>query len=102
DAAGSRGAVRDDPRDGGRRPDGHLHLPQAARGQGGRRSRDRPPPRQLGREVEIGRPETEVREPGEAVLTVEGASADGDRGTPALRDVSLTVRSGEIVAVAGV
>jgi simple sugar transport system ATP-binding protein len=56
----------------------------------------------VGREVEIGRPENDAREAGEAVLKVEGVSADGDRGTPALRDVSLTVRSGEIVAIAGV
>lgn len=36
------------------------------------------------------------------VLSVEELSAEGDRGLPALRSVSLDVRSGEIVAVAGV
>jgi simple sugar transport system ATP-binding protein len=36
------------------------------------------------------------------VLEVEGVSAHGDRGGDAVRDVSLLVRSGEIVAVAGV
>src|SRR5213079_3365194 len=33
---------------------------------------------------------------------LEGISADGDRGVAAVKDVSLTVRRGEIVAVAGV
>jgi len=56
----------------------------------------------VGREVEIGRPDDGAREVGGAVLELEGVSADGDRGTPALHDVSLTVRSGEIVAIAGV
>jgi simple sugar transport system ATP-binding protein len=56
----------------------------------------------VGREVEIGRPEDDAREVGRPVLELEGVSADGDRGTPALRDVSLTVRGGEIVAIAGV
>lgn len=36
------------------------------------------------------------------VLAVDGLSADGDRGLPALRSVSFDVRGGEIVAVAGV
>ncbi len=57
----------------------------------------------VGREVEIGRPEDDAREAaGETVLELEGVSADGDRGTPALREVSLRVRGGEIVAIAGV
>jgi simple sugar transport system ATP-binding protein len=56
----------------------------------------------VGREVEIGRHEEAGREPGEPVLEVEGLCADGDRGVPALKDVSLVVRAGEIVAVAGV
>jgi simple sugar transport system ATP-binding protein len=41
-------------------------------------------------------------EPGEQVLELSGVCADGDRGSPALNDVSLSVRAGEIVAVAGV
>ncbi len=40
--------------------------------------------------------------PGEVVLKLEGVSAENDRGLPALRNVSLTVRAGEVVGVAGV
>ena len=40
--------------------------------------------------------------PGEVVLDVSGLSAQNDLGLPALRDVSLSVRSGEIVGIAGV
>jgi general nucleoside transport system ATP-binding protein len=39
---------------------------------------------------------------GETVLEVDRLWADGDRGNPALRDVSLRLRAGEVVAVAGV
>ena len=39
---------------------------------------------------------------GDTVLTVSNVSALGDRGSPALRDVSLTLRSGEILGLAGV
>jgi simple sugar transport system ATP-binding protein len=42
------------------------------------------------------------REPGEPVLELDGVWAQGDRGAAAVRDVSLVVRAGEIVAVAGV
>jgi ABC-type uncharacterized transport system ATPase subunit len=35
-------------------------------------------------------------------LEVDGLHADGDRGSPALRDVSFSVAPGEIVAIAGV
>src|SRR5919201_5924188 len=45
----------------------------------------------VGREVEIGRPDDDSRQPGEAVLELAGISAHGDRGTPALQDVSLAV-----------
>jgi general nucleoside transport system ATP-binding protein len=38
----------------------------------------------------------------EPTLTVTGLSAEGDRGTPALRDVSFSVAPGEILAIAGV
>ena len=45
------------------------------------------------------RRETAAAEP---ALEVEGLHARGDRGSPALRDVSFSVAPGEIVAVAGV
>jgi ABC-type uncharacterized transport system ATPase subunit len=56
----------------------------------------------VGREVEIGRRHQDRPAVGKAVLELAGVWADGDRGTAAVRDVSLHVRSGEIVAVAGV
>ncbi len=40
--------------------------------------------------------------PGPVVLEVQGACAENDRGLPALRDLSLQVRAGEIVGIAGV
>jgi ABC-type uncharacterized transport system ATPase subunit len=55
----------------------------------------------VGREIELGR-NNGVRELGAACLELEGVGADGDRGAAAVKDVSLTVRGGEIVAVAGV
>jgi general nucleoside transport system ATP-binding protein len=42
------------------------------------------------------------REPASPVLEVDGLQARGDRGTPALREVSLSVAPGEILAIAGV
>ena len=39
---------------------------------------------------------------GEVMLEVSGLRADNDRGLPALDDVSLTVRAGEILGIAGV
>ena len=56
----------------------------------------------VGREIELGRPEDDSRSAGEPVLVLENVSAQGDRGTLALRDVSFSLRGGEIVAVAGV
>jgi len=57
----------------------------------------------VGREVELARAQEHERVPGdEAVLELEGVSARGDRGGEALDGVSLHVRPGEIVAVAGV
>jgi len=40
--------------------------------------------------------------PGPVVLQLEGVSATNDKGLPALRDVALAVRAGEIVGLAGV
>ncbi len=55
----------------------------------------------------VGRPvlfriEREEQEAGEVVLAVESISADGDKGLPALRNVSFQVRAGEILGIAGV
>ena len=41
-------------------------------------------------------------QPGKVVLHVEDVQADNDKGLPALRGVSLKVRQGEIVGLAGV
>jgi ABC-type uncharacterized transport system ATPase subunit len=55
----------------------------------------------VGREVEISRRELRS-EIGAVVLEVNGLSALGDRGVKALDDVSLTVRAGEVLGIAGV
>jgi len=55
----------------------------------------------VGREIELGRSNGH-RDVGEACLELDGIGAEGDRGVAAVKDVSLTVRRGEIVAVAGV
>src|SRR5438105_5552216 len=56
----------------------------------------------VGREIELVRRDDEGRQAGEPVLVIDDVCADGDRGTPALKNVSLSLRAGEIVAVAGV
>jgi simple sugar transport system ATP-binding protein len=55
----------------------------------------------VGRPVmfQLDKPPAEV---GEVVLHVENVAAENDRGLPALRGLSLDVRAGEIVGVAGV
>lgn len=55
----------------------------------------------VGREVSLSRVEKMV-EDGEVRLVLEDLCALGDRGTPALKNVSLEVRSGEILGLAGV
>ncbi|MFN8486777.1 MAG: ABC transporter ATP-binding protein [Caldilineaceae bacterium] len=40
--------------------------------------------------------------PGDVVLTLDRVCANNDKGLPALKNVSLTVRTGEILGVAGV
>jgi ABC-type uncharacterized transport system ATPase subunit len=56
----------------------------------------------VGREVATARREVARHEIGDPVLQVEGLEAQGDRGQRALHDVSLELRAGEILAVAGV
>ncbi len=55
----------------------------------------------VGRDVLL-RVEKPERPAGEPVLAVEGLSVTDTRGLPAVRDVSLQVRAGEIVGLAGV
>jgi simple sugar transport system ATP-binding protein len=43
-----------------------------------------------------------TRQPGEVVLSVDDVWADNDKGLPALRGVSLQVRAGEILGLAGI
>ncbi len=57
----------------------------------------------VGREVELAMRKERSAPPREdAALEVHGLSVRGDRGEEAVRDLSLSVRSGEIVGVAGV
>ncbi len=55
----------------------------------------------VGREV-LGSHERTWLPPGDVVLSVENVEADGDKGVPALRGVSLQVRSGEVLGIAAV
>jgi simple sugar transport system ATP-binding protein len=57
----------------------------------------------VGREVEMAARQPEpIDEAAPVVLDLRGVHAAGDRGRPALQDVSLRVRAGEILGVAGV
>src|SRR5262249_5055692 len=57
----------------------------------------------VGRDIVLTRREEAAKNRlGEAVLALEGVSAPGDLGTPAVTGVSLGVRAGEILGVAGV
>jgi ABC-type uncharacterized transport system ATPase subunit len=55
----------------------------------------------VGREI-LFQVNKEKAQPGEVVLSAESLSADNDRGLPALREISMQVRAGEILGVAGV
>ena len=55
----------------------------------------------VGREVLL-RVDKSPSEPGESLLLVENLSVTDERGLEAVRDVSLEVRAGEIVGIAGV
>ena len=55
----------------------------------------------VGREV-LFQIEKKKAEPGKIILETKSLKADNDRALPALRDVSLQLRSGEILGVAGV
>ena len=56
----------------------------------------------VGREVSL-RPTARVAdEPGAVVLELAGVCARGDLGTEALKDITLEVRAGEILGIAGV
>lgn len=55
----------------------------------------------VGRKV-IFRVEKKQQEPGEVVLDVKDVSAINNKGVPALRNLSLQVRAGEILGIAGV
>jgi ABC-type uncharacterized transport system ATPase subunit len=55
----------------------------------------------VGREV-VFTLDKEPAAPGPVALSIEGVTAENDRGLPALRDLSLEVHTGEIVGVAAV
>lgn len=54
----------------------------------------------VGRDLAV--PERRDALPGEAVLSISGLTADGDRGFEALKDIDIEVRAGQVVGVAGV
>ncbi len=55
----------------------------------------------VGREVLFHLEKAPAR-PGEVILATENLCAESDRGLPALRNVSISVRAGEILGIAGV
>ncbi len=55
----------------------------------------------VGREV-IFRIEKDLQETGEVVLEVSNLSTENSRGLPAVKNVSFTIREGEILGIAGV
>lgn len=57
--------------------------------------------RMVGREV-LFRVQKERSQPGKVVLELQGVSCNNDKGLPALKNLNLQVRAGEILGVAGV
>ncbi len=55
----------------------------------------------VGRKV-IFQVQKKQQEPGDVVLSVDGVSAENNKGITALNELSLSVRSGEILGIAGV
>jgi ABC-type uncharacterized transport system ATPase subunit len=56
----------------------------------------------VGRDIDVARRRESSVVIGEVMLEVDGLTAAGDRGDEALRDVSLVVRAGEVLGIAGV
>ena len=56
----------------------------------------------VGRELNTYRRRDDGRDAGEVLLEVDGLSALGDRGVTAVDNVSLSVRAGEVLGIAGV
>ncbi len=55
----------------------------------------------VGREVKLA-PDAHAVQPGEPLLVIENLFVDGDRGKHAVQGLSLEVRSGEILGIAGI
>ena len=56
----------------------------------------------VGRDIDVARRRESESTIGDVVLDVEGITAAGDRGGDALKGVSLSVRAGEVLGIAGV
>jgi general nucleoside transport system ATP-binding protein len=56
----------------------------------------------VGREIEVARQRATTAPIGDVILEAEGLSSAGDRGGKGLKSVSLSVRAGEMLGVAGV
>jgi len=56
----------------------------------------------VGRDVDVTRRHEPSTTIGDVILEVEGLTAGGDRGEEALKGVSLVVRAGEVLGIAGV